>query len=494
MTLLSERTTEGRIYNGAWTASHGGTYEVRDVASGSKIGVVGVGDADDIETAGLAAREAQLSWATVSPVQRAAVLQRAADYLEALGREDRLFMQREEGAIAAKIDGEIHKSAEELRAAAALVNQPYGDLLPHEDPSVLSMARRVPAGTIGVIAPWNAPMLLAMRSIAPALALGNAVVLKPDVKTAVSGGVVIALAFEAAGLPAGVLHVIPGGVEAGQALVSSEHTDVISFTGSTQAGRDVGRTAGGLLKKVVLELGGNNAIIVLEDADLDAAVAAALSGSLLHNGQICMATGRHLVHDSIADEYSRRLRDAVAALPFGDPADAATRVGPLISEQQAQRVQDIVDQAVSDGAEVLLGGTHVGPFFAPTVLGAVLPGNAAFESEIFGPVLPITRFSSVEEAIELANRTSYGLAAAIHTADMTRGLELSRRIRAGMIHINGMTINDSPNVPMGGMGESGNGGRYGGHWNLEEFTSTQWVTARGAVRDSLAGSDVVAER
>ncbi|MBS1698897.1 MAG: aldehyde dehydrogenase family protein [Actinobacteria bacterium] len=482
MGVLSEEISAGRIFTGTWVPAHGGTTDVHDVATGATIGRVGLGDAQDVDAAGRAARAAQPAWAATPPSERAAILLRAADALERLSRDERVLLQREEGAIAAKVDGEIHKSVEELRAAAGLVDQPYGDLLPHEDPAVLSMARRVPAGVIGVIAPWNAPMLLAMRSVAPALALGNAVILKPDVKTAVSGGTAIALAFEEAGLPEGVLHVIPGGPETGQAVVASPHTDVISFTGSTAAGRRVGEVAGGLLKKVVLELGGNNALIVLEDANLDEAIAAAVSGSLLHNGQICMATGRHLVHESIADEFTRRLHAAVAALPFGDPTDAATRVGPLISELQASRVQEIVDAAVAGGAEVLTGGTHEGPFFRPTVLDKVVPGNAAFEQEIFGPVLPIVRFTDDAHAIELANATPYGLSAAIHTGDMSRGLALAGKVRTGMVHINGITINDSPYVPMGGMGQSGNGGRYGGHWNLDEFTSTQWVTARSVAR------------
>lgn len=472
----------GTVYTGTWEIPHGGSYGARDAATGVPLGIVGVADAADVEAAGIAAREAQPAWAATPFPERAAVLARAAAYLEELPAADRVLMQREEGAIAAKIGGELHKSAEELRSAAALLEQPYGDLLPSEDPSVLSLARRVPAGVVGVIAPWNAPLLLAMRAVAPAVALGNAVIVKPDPKTAISGGLVLARAFEAAGLPAGVLHVLPGGPETGEAVVASPHTDVISFTGSTAAGRRVGEVAGRLLKKVVLELGGNNAFVVLDDADLDDAVRLALTGSLLHNGQICMATGRHLVHESIADDYVERLRAAAAALKVGDPTHADTRIGPLISIQQAERVQEVVDAAVAGGAEVLTGGRHDGPFFPPTVLDGVGPGNAAFEREIFGPVMPVTRFATDDEAIALANGTDYGLSAAIHTADLNRGLALANRLRTGMVHINGMTIGDAPWVPMGGMGQSGNGGRYGGHWNLDEFTSWQWVTARSVPR------------
>jgi benzaldehyde dehydrogenase (NAD) len=478
MTALEAVISSGTVYIGEWESSHGGVYAAREASTGTVIGSVGLADSHDVAVAGRAAREAQVAWAATSFVERAAILNRAAEYLLALPVEDRLVMQREEGAIAAKINNELNKAVEELRAAAALVDQPYGDLLPNEDPTVLSMARRVPVGVVGVIAPWNAPLLLAMRSVAPAIALGNAVILKPDVKTAISGGIVIAQAFEAAGLPAGVLHVLPGGPETGEALVTSTFTEVISFTGSTAAGRRVGEAAGRLLKKVVLELGGNNALIVLDDANLDEAVKAAEFGSFLHNGQICMATGRHLVHESIADEYVARLQEYARTIKVGDPTDPATRIGPLITVQQAERVQEIVDEAVAGGAKVLVGGSHDGPYFAPTVIDDVQPGNAAFEKEIFGPVMPITRFSTDEEAIGLANLTEYGLSTAIHTTDLTRGLAIANRIKTGMVHVNGVTIADAAHVPMGGRGQSGNGGRYGGHWNLDEFTSWQWVTAR----------------
>ncbi|QTX04399.1 aldehyde dehydrogenase family protein [Agromyces archimandritae] len=482
MSVLATNLHSGTVYDGGWVVPRGGDHAVRDAATGAAIGRVGLGDAADVENAGRTAADAQPAWAARGFDERAAIMRRAADALETLPRADRIIMQREEGAIAAKIDGELRKSAEELRAAAGLLDRPTGELLPHEHPDVLSMARRIPVGVVGVIAPWNAPLLLAMRAVAPALALGNAVVLKPDPKTAVSGGLVIARAFEEAGLPPGVLHVLPGGPATGEALVASPHTQVISFTGSTAAGRRVGELAGRLLKRAVLELGGNNALIVLEDADLDEAVRAACRGSLLHNGQICMATGRHLVHESIAEAYVERLREYTAALRVGDPTDPGIELGPLISTQQAERVQGIVDDALAGGAELLVGGRHDGPFFTPTLLVGVEPGNAAFDQEIFGPVMAVTTFGSDEEAVTLANRTEYGLAAAVHTADLDRALRLAARLRTGMVHVNGSTIADAPHAPMGGMGQSGNGGRYGGHWNLDEFTAWQWVTARGVAR------------
>ncbi|MBS1698915.1 MAG: aldehyde dehydrogenase family protein [Actinobacteria bacterium] len=476
MTHLDEVLHHPSLYSGAWLAPRDTGLTARDIATGAALGTVALADTDDVARAGAAAVAAQPAWAALSATERTAVLLRAADALESLPREDRLILQREEGATAGKIDGELRKSAEELRAATGLLQHAYGELLPHDGDDVLSFARRVPVGVVGVIAPWNAPLLLAMRAIAPALALGNAVIVKPDPKTAISGGLVIALAFEAAGLPAGVLHVLPGGPEIGEAVVASPHTQVISFTGSTAAGKRVGEVAGALLKRVVLELGGNNALIVLDDADLDRAVRAGTRGSLVHNGQICMATGRHLVHSSLAAEYTRRLEDHLRGLRVGDPTEPDVDLGPLISELQAERVQQIVDDAIAGGASARTGGTHDGAFFPPTLLDGVTAGNAAFEREIFGPVLAVTTFDTDDEAIRLANDTGYGLAAAVHSRNMRRAMDVADRLATGMVHINGTTVADSPHVPMGGRGQSGNGGRYGGHWNLDEFTTWQWVT------------------
>ncbi|WP_067180117.1 aldehyde dehydrogenase family protein [Microtetraspora niveoalba] len=473
-------SVSAHLFSDGWRRGGGGTADVVEVATGERIGEIGLADEADVERAGAVAAEAQREWARASYKERAAVMARASLALQSMRADIVEMMIRETGGIRVKAEQEVTKALDELRSAAGLTDQPYGQLLPHEDVSVLSMARRVPVGVVGVIAPWNAPLMLAIRSVAPALALGNAVLLKPDVKTTLSGGVALARVFEAAGLPSGLLHVLPGGPEVGEAVVCSPHTRVISFTGSSATGRRVGEIAGGLLKRVVLELGGNNALIVLDDADLDAAVNNAAWGSLLHQGQICMATGRHLVHESIADEYVERLTAHARSLVMGDPRRPEVRVGPLIDARQARRVHDIVTGSVEAGAVLRTGGSHDGPFYQPTVLDRVTPGVRAFREEIFGPVIPVTRFSSDAEAVELAGLTEYGLSAAIHTGSVSRGLALAERLRTGMVHINGQTINDAAHIPMGGMGASGNGGRYGGHWNLDEFTFWQWVTARPA--------------
>jgi len=467
---------QGRIYSGGWRPGSRGVAGVISPGDGGRLGETGVAGEDDVERAAGIAVAAQRDWATASYQVRTGVLVRAAAALRELQPEAERMLVRESGSLPLKARYEVAKAIAELEAAARLTTMPQGDVLPVEDPGTLGIARRIPVGVVGVIAPWNAPLTLAIRSVAPAIALGNAVLVKPDIKTPFSGGALIAEIFERAGLPEGLLHVLPGDAETGEAVVSSPHTAVIAFTGSSAAGRRVGEIAGRMLKRVSLELGGNNAIIVLADADLDLAVRCGVGGAFRHQGQVCMATGRHLVHESIADEYVRRLTEAVATMAPADPSEPGAALGPLISTTQAERVQTIVDQAVAGSARLVTGGAHDGPFYEPTVLDDVDEQNTAFRSEIFGPVAPVTRFSSDEEALRLADGTDYGLTAAIHTRDVGRALGLAQRLRVGMIAVNGQTVYDAPHIPMGGMGASGNGSRHGDRWNLDEFTHWQWVT------------------
>jgi benzaldehyde dehydrogenase (NAD) len=307
--------------------------------------------------------------------------------------------------------------------------------------------------------------------------MGNSVILKPDVQSAITGGALIAEIFEEAGLPPGVLHVIPGAAATGDALVRHPKVGMISFTGSTAVGRQIGAICGQTLKKVSLELGGNNVQIVLEDADLDAAASSGAWGSFLHQGQICMQTGRHLVHKSVAKQYAEKLAERAQRLQVGNPFKDQVHLGPLINERQRDRIAGIVKSSVDTGAKVLAGGTYKDLFFQATVLGDVTSDMPVFTEEIFGPVAPITVFENEDHAVELANSSEYGLAAAIHTKSVARGIALASRVRAGMVHINDQTVNNEFHVPFGGMGASGNGGRFGGPANFHEFTQTQWVSA-----------------
>jgi len=385
---------------------------------------------------------------------------------------------REAGAARSVAAPQAHVAAEECYEAAALAAMPAGEVL-RSRTQRLSFARHVPVGVVGVIAPFNSPILLAIRAIAPALALGNAVVVKPDPRTAVCGGAVFAQVFREAGLPEGLLHVLPGDAEVGAALVAHPHVPVIAFTGSTGGGKAIARAAAEHLKRTHLELGGNSALVVLPDADVQAAAKAGAWASFRHAGQICMAAGRHLVHESVHDEYVEALAREAAALRVGDPVREEVEIGPIIDERQRDHIHRLVTGSVEAGAKVVTGGTYEGLFYRPTVLSGAPLDAPAYAGEVFGPVATVVPFTDTDEAVELAADSEYGLALSIFTRDVLAGLDLAERIPTGLVHINDQTINDEPTAPFGGMGESGNGSRHGGHRaNLEAFTEVQWVTMR----------------
>jgi len=480
VTFLDEAIWRGRVYSGGWVAAAGGDAAVTEPATGAEIGRTGLAGPSDITSAAQRAAAAQPAWAAAPHTERAAVLRRAAEVWLANAAEIEDWNIRESGKIPPAAEFETHVATGEIFEAATLPSRPYGELLPSEQPR-LSFAERVPAGVVGVIAPFNFPQILAIRSVAPALALGNAVVLKPDPRTAVCGGVALARVFEEAGLPEGLLHVLPGGPDAGEAVVTEPLVRIVSFTGSTAAGRRVGELAGRLLKRVHLELGGNSALIVLDDVDLDRAVSAGAWGSFLHQGQICMTTGRHLVHEAVYDEYVSRLADKAAHLPVGNPASGQVALGPVIDERQRDKIHALVTGSVDAGARLAAGGSYEGLFYQPTVLADVAPAMPAYASEVFGPVAPVLRFATPEDAAKLAAESEYGLSLGILTRDVMRGMELARQIPTGILHINEQTVDDEPNVPFGGLLASGTGARFGGTANLEAFTETRWVTIRGDV-------------
>jgi benzaldehyde dehydrogenase (NAD) len=480
MSLLGT-SWHGTVFSDGWAKPDGGDAAVIAPATGEEIGRIGVASPADVARAAEIAAAAQEKWAATPYTERAKVLRRAGHLWEVHAGEVGEWLVREAGSIPPKAGVETGTAAQECYEAAALASHSLGEVIPSAQPR-LSLARRLPVGVVGVIAPFNFPLILSIRSVAPALALGNAVILKPDQRTAVSGGVTLARIFEEAGLPDGVLHVLPGSVDAGEALVTDERVPVISFTGSTTAGRRVGELAARYLKRAHLELGGNSALIVLDDADLALAASAGAWGSFMHQGQICMTTGRHLVHESVAAQYTELLADKANHLPVGDPAKEQVALGPVIDEKQRDKIHSLVTSSIRAGARLAAGGTYEGLFYRPTVLADVTPEIPAYAQEVFGPVAPIMTFSDVDQAVTLARDTEYGLSLGILTADVSRALAIADRIPSGIVHVNDQTVSDEAVAPFGGVGASGTGSRFGGPAaNIEAFTETQWLTIQGPI-------------
>lgn len=479
MTFFEQSTWDGRTYLGGWTALEGRT-DIVSPSTGERIGSYAQGTANDIETAADLAVSAQRQWAITSPEERSAVLRRAAAIIEENVGVLAQWLSDEAGSAQGKAGFEAGLVAAEFHLASATAMVPYGQLLRTARPR-LSMSRRLPVGVVGIISPFNFPGILSARSIAPALALGNAVIIKPDPRTTVTGGLFFAAVLEEAGLPVGLFNVVPGGADVGSALVDEPRVPVISFTGSTPAGRAIGARAGQLLKRAHLELGGNNALIVLEDADVAAAASAGAWGSFLHQGQICMTTGRHIVHDSIYDQYVELMTEKASQLPTGAPSSGAP-LGPIIDAGQRDKIHSIVTRSVEAGARLTAGGTYDGLFYQPTVLADVTVDQPAFAEEIFGPVAPIISFSTTDQLVQIVNTSPYGLSLALLSSNPYRAFEIADRMPSGILHINDQTVDDEAQAPFGGIGASGTGARFGGHEaNIEAFTETQWVTIQGEI-------------
>ena len=475
--VLDAGTWQGKLFGGKWNDAQGGRIEVKEPATGETLTSVGRATPADVTRAASSARQAQPVWVAKPYEERARIFRLAAGLIEQNMAELSGWIVRETGSIPPKAEVELKAAMGILHEAAAMLTQPSGLLLP-SNPGRLSIGRRVPHGVVGVISPFNFPLILSMRAVAPALATGNTVVLKPDPQTPVTGGFLIARIFQEAGLPEGCLHVLPGDGAVGEALVSDPNVAMISFTGSTAAGRRVGELAGKHLKKVTLELGGKNSLIVLEDADVDVAASNAAWGAYLHQGQICMSTGRILVHREIAESLTAKLVEKADHLPVGNPAKDRVALGPIISKRQLDHIDGIVRDSVAAGATLRAGGRYEGLFYRPTVLEGVKPGMRAFDEEVFGPVASMVVFDSDEEALELANKTDYGLSAGVISRSFGRAMAFANRLNCGLVHINDQTVADEPHIPFGGRGASGNGGRHGGPANWEEFTQWQWITIR----------------
>ncbi|WP_323146665.1 benzaldehyde dehydrogenase [Pseudomonas marginalis] len=475
--LLQRAIASECLFNGDWIPASGSVIPVIEPATGEPLMRCAMANPADIAVACRSAALAQPAWAALGPRERAEVFRKAADLAQQSFAELALYVARETGGALFKGEHEVREAIVLLHQAAGLLSQPHGLVLPSAA-GRLSYARRQPHGVVGVISPFNFPLVLSLRSVAPALAAGNAVVLKPDPQTPVSGGFLIARLFEEAGLPKGLLQVLPGAALAGEALCRDPNVQMIAFTGSTAAGRKVAEVAGRHLKKVALELGGKNPLIILEDADLDLAASNAAWGAWLHQGQICMATGLILAHESIAERLTRKLVDKARALTVGNAARGEAALGPLINQRQLQRVHEIVSDSLQAGARLEAGGEYDQLFYQPTVLSGVRPGMRAFEDEIFGPVATVVSFATDDEAIELANRTEYGLSAAIISPSVGRAMAIGERLDCGLLHINDQTVADECINPFGGRGASGNGGSVGGPADWDEYSQWQWVTVK----------------
>ena len=432
-----------------------------------------------------AASKAFPSWAATTPSEKRALFLKAADLLEKRKDEIALLLAEETGAAIIFGTFQVLLGIETFREAALQVHRVTGKVIPSELAGSFSLVLRQPVGVVGGISPWNAPLLLSLRGSCFSIAYGNTAVLKPSAESPVSGGVVLAEIFEEAGFPKGVLNVVTNGpgrsVEIGDQFISDRRIKRITFTGSTETGRKLAEKAGKHLKKISLELGGNDPFIILKDADIDYAVNAAAFGRFTHQGQICMSSKRIIVEKPIAKEFLEKFLKKVSGLKVGDPRNPDTVIGPLINQSQIETLKAQVKKAVTDGAQLLCGGKHEGLCYYPTVLTHITEEMELFHQEVFGPVAPVIVVEDSEEALQVANNSLYGLSSGVITNDLQKGLEIAERLDAGVTHINDTTLPYEVHAPMGGMKDSGWG--KSGMEALEEFTEIRWVTLQKTRRD-----------
>ena len=469
------------LLNGRWTHGRGGeSLEDVDPYTNDVLLRIPLAGQADLDDAFEAAAVAQADWSHARPAIRAAVLRRAAAIMEARRAEIVDWLVRESGSTRIKAELEWNMARAVTLEAASLPSSAEGLMLSADIPGKENRVYRHPVGVVGMISPWNFPLHLSSRSVAPAIALGNAVVVKPASDTPVSGGLLLGKIYEEAGLPDGVLNVLVArGSTIGDAFVRHPVSRVVSFTGSTDVGRRIMDVAAEspILKRVVLELGGNCPCVVLADADLDLAAHSAVVGKFLHQGQICMAINRLIVDAAIHDEFVDRFTARVAMLKCGDPSEPDTAVGPLINRQQLERLLGRIDQARGEGARQILGGPPQGLVLPPHVFVDATNDMSVAAEELFGPVVAVIKVRGEAEALRVANETSYGLSAAVFTRDVERGNRFAQRVQAGMTHVNDSPVNDLPNCPFGGEKNSGLG-RYNGRWSIEEFTTVHWISVQ----------------
>lgn len=472
--------------NGQWVdASDGKTFDDYNPYSGEVYARIPSGKRKDARKACNAAAAAFPDWSHTPPAERQRYLLRAADIFERRQQEIVNIVTQETGGTVGWGMFQTGFVPGLLREAAAQVHAIGGEIIPADLPGAFFMAIRQPVGVVAGIAPWNAPLILSLRAVALPMACGNTTVLKPSAEAPVSGGIIFAEVFEEAGLPKGVFNVVTNGPgfsgEVGDELIEHPKVRRISFTGSSEVGRQIAEKAARRLKKVTLELGGNDPLIILKDADIDYAVNAATFGRFNHQGQICMSSKRIIVEKPLATRFTEKFVKKVQRLKVGDPQDPDTVIGPLINQEQVDKLHKQVEEAIKQGARLVCGGKYDGRCYYPTVLTNVTPDMNIAREETFGPVAPIIIVEDADEAVRVANDSRFGLSAGVITSDFQKGLEIAERLESGMVHINDSTVHDEPQVPFGGMKESGYG-RHGGRAAIEEFTELRWISIQRTPR------------
>jgi acyl-CoA reductase-like NAD-dependent aldehyde dehydrogenase len=460
-------------------AGNGKTFERRNPISGDVVTTAAAAGVDDARRAAAAAGRAFKSWSQSGPSERRRVLMVAADKLEAKGAEIGQAMAAEVGASGLWGGFNVWAAANLIREAASLTTQIQGETIPTDKPGTLSMTLRQPVGAVLSIVPWNGPIILACRAIAYPIACGNTVVFRAS-EMSPKTHELVAAAFIEAGLPEGVLNFVVNAPDDAadviETLIAHPAIRRVNFTGSTRVGRIIAETAGRNLKRSLLELGGKAPFVVLDDADIDGAVNAAIFGSFLYQGQICMSTERFVVDEAVADEFVAKFAARAAALVTGDPLEnPGCVIGPMIDASSGPRINAMVEDALAKGAKIVVGGMANGVVMDATIVDHVKPGMTIYDEETFGPVTTIVRVKGVEEAVRVANDTEYGLAAAVFGRDAHRAFNVAKQIDAGHVHVNGATVANEPQAPYGGMKNSG-WGRFDGRAVIDEFTELKWVT------------------
>lgn len=483
----AQETEKGphKLYiSGEWRDAQGAaSFDSVNPTTGGIFAKVADAGPADIKAAIAAATAAQPGWAATPPAARVALFQKAADLFEQRMQDFAGVIMAETGSGFGKTMFECaHLTLVALRGAGSLATQSIGEIYPSNIPGKVNRTIRTPKGVVGVISPWNFPLYLSVRGFIYAVALGNTVVLKPSEDSPVSGGLMLAELFADAGFPPGVVNVVTasreGAAQVGDAFVNDARINAISFTGSTAVGKMLNTACAAVFKPIMLELGGKNPVIVLEDADIERAVNLAFFSAYMHQGQICMSAGRILVARNLHAKFVEKLAEKTANFVPTEPHEQTCVIGPVINPRQLARIQGLVDGAIAQGAQLVLGGETEGPWFKATILDGITADMDIWHQEIFGPVACISVFDTEEQALEMANDTEYGLTASVVTTDLLRGEMLAEKIHAGMVHVNDSTIHDEPHCPFSGMGASGGGGKWGPQGAIDAFTTQRWITTQ----------------